>query len=220
MSRAPGMRSSRRRDMASRSMSCTIIIVSQRAVDEVAAHGFKGITRRTGGRRTHNGGMRTRLRLGALSAAVIAIACSLASAASAGSRDAGPLYPSGQCAQHTGRYGTLRVCPGAGTVGSVIKVSANTDCGAKRGIDPPHALGLRLVFLGPKAYVGSGGGGVGVPYKLQGRGFRATFRIPSTYTVASNEKIHQVPVTPGHGYEFATYPAAGCEVPFTVRRSS
>jgi hypothetical protein len=79
-------------------------------------------------------------------------------------------------------------------------------------------LGFSVVFLGPKARIGSGGGGDAVPYKVNGNGFRASYRIPSTYL--GSEQTHtwgkHLPVRPGAGYTFATYPAAGCQVPFRV----
>ena len=66
--------------------------------------------------------------------------------------------------------------------------------------------------------LGSGGGGDAVPYKINGNGFRVTYRIPSTYL--GSEQTHtwgkRLPVRPGAGYMFATYPAAGCQVPFRV----
>jgi hypothetical protein len=73
-----------------------------------------------------------------------------------------------------------------------------------------------LVFLGPKAYIGSSGGGVEIPITMAGAGFTATTRIPSSYQAGREPNGPQVPVTPGTGYSFATYPAEGCAVSFTV----
>jgi hypothetical protein len=123
-----------------------------------------------------------------------------------------------RCRDHTSVYGTLTVCPGMASVGATVTLSGSTFCGAQRGELPPHALGFSVVFLGPKARIGSGGGGDAVTYKISGNGFRATYRIPSTYL--GSEQTHtwakRLPVRPGAGYMFATYPAAGCQVPFRV----
>jgi hypothetical protein len=123
-----------------------------------------------------------------------------------------------RCRSHRTAYGTLTVCPGVAAVGATVTLSGSTFCGAQRGDFPPHALGLAIVFLGVKARIGSGGGGDAVPYKINGNGFRVTYRIPSTYL--GSEQTHtwgkRLPVRPGAGYMFATYPAAGCQVPFRV----
>lgn len=105
--------------------------------------------------------------------------------------------------------GTFTVCPGSGPVGTTVTISSDTTCEAPPGGEPT------LVFLGPKAYIGSGGAGNEVPITKSGTGFTATYRIPSTYTEGGNVNA-QVPVTPGKGYSFATYPAGACSAPFTV----
>jgi hypothetical protein len=91
-----------------------------------------------------------------------------------------------------------------------VTITSSTDCGA---IDDDPGL----VFLGPKAYIGSSGGGNSVPYTVAGSGFTATYSIPSTYT-ESGDSAEPVaaPVTPGSGYEFSTYPAGACQASFTV----
>jgi hypothetical protein len=46
-------------------------------------------------------------------------------------------------------------------------------------------------------------------------GFRATYRIPASYSGGGDGGSTAVPVTPGK-YSFATYPAGACYVSFTV----
>lgn len=84
-----------------------------------------------------------------------------------------------RCNHHRGVCGTLTVCPGAAAVGARVTLSGSTFCGAQRGDALPHVLGLTVVFLGPKTRIGSGGGGDS--YTVDGEGFRASYRIPSTY---------------------------------------
>jgi hypothetical protein len=146
----------------------------------------------------------------ALSAALFLVGCSGAVVSSAGA--------SARCREHRSAYGTLTACPGVAAVGASVTLSGSTFCGAQRGEPPHHALGFTVVFLGPKARIGSGGGGDAVSYKINGNGFRATYRIPSTYLGSEQTDTwgKRVPVRPGAGYMFATYPAAGCQVPFRV----
>jgi hypothetical protein len=104
------------------------------------------------------------------------------------------------------------VCPAAAPVGAIVTITADTKCGA--GPRGPAAL----VFLGPKAYIGSGGAGDPVPsFTNTATGFTATFQIPDTYVAGGNTQP-TLPVLPGTGYSFATYPAAGCQIAFTVTR--
>jgi hypothetical protein len=95
-----------------------------------------------------------------------------------------------------------------------VHISAKTLCGA------PNLRALTVVFLGPQAYVGSGGGGEEVPrpYRAVGAGFEVSYRIPRTYVAGAQVGKSPTPVavTPGAGYSFATYPAGGCTVRFTV----
>jgi hypothetical protein len=90
-----------------------------------------------------------------------------------------------------------------------VTISSDTTCQAPPGGEPT------LVFLGPKAYIGSSGGGEEIPITKAGAGFTATYRIPSAYQ-AGGDANQQVPVKPGTGYSFATYPARACGVSFTV----
>jgi hypothetical protein len=115
------------------------------------------------------------------------------------------------CSQAPVLGGTFEVCPAAAAVGATVTISSDTTCGAGT------VSGLTLVFLGPKAYVGSSGGGEEVPITKTGAGFTATYRIPATYVGGGNASP-TLPVTPGTGYSFATYPAAGCDISFTVTR--
>jgi len=146
----------------------------------------------------------------ALSAALLLLGGSGAEVSAAGATP--------RCRSHGSAYGRLTVCPGVAAVGATVTLSGSTFCGAQRGEFPPHALSFAVVFVGPKARIGSGGGGATVPYKINGSGFRATYRIPSTYL--GSEQTHtwskRLPVRPGAGYMFATYPAAGCQVAFRV----
>jgi hypothetical protein len=80
------------------------------------------------------------------------------------------------------------------------------------------------VFLGSRAYIGSGGGGVGfdIPVDDQNQ-FSTTFTIPETYRNGetpkggdSRQPPEEVAVVPGADYYFAVYPAGVCAVPFTV----
>jgi hypothetical protein len=110
----------------------------------------------------------------------------------------------------------LTVSPGSAAVGDTVTITSQTTCGA--GASSQAAL----AFLGPLAYVGPGGGGDGVMTTPTGTGFSASYRIPSSY--AGGEQTGAsgltLPVAPGSGYEFASYPAAGCTIPFTVAPSA
>lgn len=108
----------------------------------------------------------------------------------------------------------MRVCPGSAPTGATVRISAKALCGA------PYVRNLTIVFLGPKSYVGSGGGGNEVPrpYRAVGGGFEVSYRIPRSYVTGAQGGTSPAPiaVTPGGGYSFATYPAGGCTVRFTV----
>jgi hypothetical protein len=106
----------------------------------------------------------------------------------------------------------MKVCPGAASVGQRVTISG-TGCN-----DPGQSV--TAVFLGPRAYVGSGGGGVEIdmPVDSQNR-FSTTFVIPSTYPSGEDPQTHENPdvaVTPGSGYSFSVYPAGMCTVRFRV----
>lgn len=104
--------------------------------------------------------------------------------------------------------GTLTVCPASGPVGTEVTLSSDQLCGAST------PSGVVAVFLGPQAYVGSGGGGSQVPgpYQAKGHGFTVTYRIPASYQTSGGQSAA---VGPG-AVTFATYPAGLCSVPFTV----
>jgi hypothetical protein len=129
--------------------------------------------------------------------------------ASATSSAPPPTPAASDCSRETVLGGTFMVCPGSAPVGATVTISSNTLCQAGPGSEPT------LVFLGPAAFIGSGGGGNEVPVTKAGAGFTATYRIPATYTKGGN-KNPQLPVTPGSGYSFATYPAGACDTAFTV----
>jgi hypothetical protein len=128
--------------------------------------------------------------------------------------NSGPALPAGSTLASPGTG--LTVSPGSAAVGDTVTITSRTTCGA--GASSQAAL----VFLGPLAYLGSGGGGDGVTTTPAGTGFSASYRIPSSY--AGGEQTGAsgltLPVAPGSGYEFATYPAADCMVPFTVAPTS
>jgi len=88
-----------------------------------------------------------------------------------------------------------------------------------QGCNTPSRAPAALVFLGPSSWIGSGGAGNPVPFKLAGGDrFTATFTIPATYAGGENGASPNptLPVRPGDHYAFATYPAGICDVPFTV----
>lgn len=121
--------------------------------------------------------------------------------------------PSVGCSTNKGPYGTLTVCPGAAPVGATVTIQSDSTCAT-----PAGSTTAMLMFLGPQADIGSGGGGNQVPNTLNSSGFRAIYRIPATYQGNDTTGNQPQPVVPGNGYSFATYPAAGCQVPFTVTR--
>lgn len=112
------------------------------------------------------------------------------------------------CAGQNGDGGNLTVCPASGPVGTAVTLSSDQLCGAST----PD--GVVAVFLGPQAYVGSGGGGNQVPgpYQAKGHGFTVSYRIPASYQTSGGQAAA---VGPG-AVTFATYPAGLCSVPFTV----
>jgi hypothetical protein len=98
----------------------------------------------------------------------------------------------------------MTVCPGAAPIGSIVTVSGRCQ----------HLV--LLVFLGPHAYVGSGGGGYQIQVRPDAYGnFSVTFSVPSTYLSGGNVN-NPLPVTPGGGYHIGSYPADNCSAPFTV----
>lgn len=110
---------------------------------------------------------------------------------------------------------TLTVCPAAAKVGDSVTITATGTCGAK------NVQWLTLVFLGPKSYVGSGGGGNEVPITATPTGFSAHFTMPATYTGASTSgPSQQYPVGPGGRYVFTTYPTGLCSVPITIQQAT
>lgn len=106
----------------------------------------------------------------------------------------------------------ITVCPGRAAVGDVVHITL-------QGCDGPGRAPAALVFLGPSSWVGSGGAGNPVPFKPAGGDrYTATYTIPAAYTggVTGASPNPTLPVRPGDHYAFATYPAAMCDVPFTV----
>jgi hypothetical protein len=82
--------------------------------------------------------------------------------------------------------------------------------------------GASLVFLGPLDYVGSGGAGEplpGVVREKKGARFATTFVVPLKYLAGGNLDA-AVPVVAGGAYQFGSYPADECSVPFTVTAPS
>jgi hypothetical protein len=132
-----------------------------------------------------------------------------------------PPSPGGDCASqsHPANFAfsgspasSITVCPGRAAVGAMVHVTL-------RGCNTPSRAPAALVYLGPSSWVGSGGGGNPVPFRMVGSDrFTASFTVPATYvggeTGASPNPT--LPVRPGDHYAFATYPAGICDVPLTV----
>jgi hypothetical protein len=141
--------------------------------------------------------------------------------ASPGPTSSAPLSPGGGCAGQSrpanfafsdSPASSITVCPGRAAVGAVVHITL-------QGCNTPSRAPAALVFLGPSSWVGSGGGGNPVPFRMVGGDrFTASFTIPPTYvggtTGASPNRT--LPVRPGVHYAFATYPAGICDVPLTV----
>ena len=132
-----------------------------------------------------------------------------------------PPSPDGGCASqsHPANFtfsgslaSSITVCPGRAAVGAVVHI-------ALQNCNTPSRAPAALVFLGPSSWIGSGGGGNPVPFKMVGGDrFTATFTIPATYVGGETGTFPNptLPVRPGDHYAFATYPAGICDVPFTV----
>ncbi|MGP8205166.1 MAG: hypothetical protein ACLQVK_03755 [Acidimicrobiales bacterium] len=114
------------------------------------------------------------------------------------------------CTSHSSSAGTLTVCPGAAPAGSSVTIYA-------RGCN-----GASLVFLGPLDYVGSGGAGELLPRAVReknGTRYATTFVVPLKYE-AGGDLDAAVPVVGGRAYQFGSYPANECSVPFSVTAPS
>jgi len=132
-----------------------------------------------------------------------------------------PPSPGGGCASqsHPANFAfsgspasSITVCPGRAADGAVVHITL-------QGCNTPPRAPAALVFLGPSSWIGSGGGGNPVPFKMVGGDrFTATFTIPATYVAGETGAFPNptLPVRPGDHYAFATYPAGICDVPFTV----
>lgn len=147
---------------------------------------------------------------GRLAAATIAVA--LAPTLGASAARAGRPPADGSCASHSNGALTITVCPGSARVGSVVEVRGDLACSGNGST----ARNLSVVFLGPGDYVGSGGGGAPVHFRVETDAFEASFRVPATYPGSERAGARARPVLPGRRYAFATYPARACSVPFTV----
>ncbi len=132
-----------------------------------------------------------------------------------------PPSPGGGCASqsHPANFAysgspasSITVCPARAAVGAVVHITL-------QGCNTPSRPPAALVFLGPSSWIGSGGAGNPVPFKMVGGDrFTATFTIPPTYVGGETGPSPNptLPVRPGDHYAFATYPAGICDVPFTV----
>jgi hypothetical protein len=107
---------------------------------------------------------------------------------------------------------SIIVCPARAPVGAVVHITL-------QGCDAPPRVAVSLEFLGPTSFIGSSGGGDGVPWKdIGGDRATATFKIPRSYLGGElgTSPNPTLAVRPGDHYSFATYPAAECDVGFTV----
>jgi hypothetical protein len=126
----------------------------------------------------------------------------------AGANPAGAEPTQPGCGTGTTQYGAMTVCPAHGPVGTTVTLSGH-------GCHNPGSRTVTAVFLGPRAFIGSGGGGVQIDIPVTDDRFRTGFRIPSTYPAGGGANA-AVPVTPGSNYRFGAYPADLCHVGFTV----
>lgn len=140
-------------------------------------------------------------------ATLLALLCLVIGSPASAALPAHPHASAPGCATGTRSAGSITVCPDAAPVGSTVTISG-TGCHNPR-------QSVLAVFLGPRAWMGSSGGGVDLEIPVQGNHFRATFRIPSSYP-AGGDARKTAPVMPGVHYGFAVDPAAECSVGFTV----
>lgn len=149
-----------------------------------------------------------------VAAAALALLLTTAPATAMGSpqRHLPQARTTGDCASHTSQDGTLTVCPGKAPVGATVTLTASTGCHLTRNPS------IAAVFLGPRAWIGSAGGGTEIDMPVHGNQFSTTFRIPSTYR-GGGDSQQSFPVTPGAQYRFGAYPADLCDVPFEVTSS-
>lgn len=109
------------------------------------------------------------------------------------------------CAENEGQYGAMKVCPGAGPVGSRVTITA---------------IGCKylwmVIFLGPGSYIGANGaGGTSVKVTPNTDGdFTVAITIPASYTTGGPVQRRE-PVLPGW-YQIGSYPANVCSAPFRV----
>lgn len=144
-------------------------------------------------------------------AMLLALLCLVIGIPASAAQPARPHASAPGCATGTRSAGSITVCPDAAPVGSTVTISG-TGCH-----NPLQSVSA--VFLGPRAWMGSSGGGVDLEIPVQDNHFRTTFRIPSSYP-AGGDAQKTAPVTPGGHYAFAVDPAAECSVAFTVTAAS
>jgi hypothetical protein len=113
--------------------------------------------------------------------------------------------------QSCSSQGGLTVCPGTAAPGDTVSITSETSCGAGASGQPI------LMFLGPLASVGPGGGDE-VATTPTRTGFSASYQIPSSYAGSEQSGTSglTLPVAPGSVFLFSTDPASACSVPFTV----
>lgn len=166
-----------------------------------------------------------------VSAGPTAAATGSSSVAVAPSTSAQPAYssasatPSSTCSSATGSLpgSSITVCPAAASVGAVVHVTVKGCAQVDPAAGLPESAAAGVFFLGPKSWLGTGGGGINVPFSPHTGSIRATaaFTIPATY-VGGSESGGPYPILatkPGPGYEFATDPAGLCTIHFTVTAS-
>ena len=94
----------------------------------------------------------------------------------------------------------MTVCPGSAAVGDTVVITVRGTCGG-------NLANTSLVFLNASGYIGSGGGGAGIPIRSTSGGFCDLSHSCDRRRGRSHRRGNQaIPVTPGTTYQFATYP--------------
>lgn len=160
---------------------------------------------------------------GASAASQTSMTAGAATAATAAGTSA-PTVAGVDCATARGSLpdSSITVCPGSAPVGEAVRITIKGCIRFDRFTGLPEMPASDLFFLGPSSRLGSGGGGIEVPFapRVGSVVATATFTVPPTY-VGGDEKGGSPPTLrtkAGSGYEFITDPAGACKVHFTVTR--